>query len=187
MSNTVMLIHGAWLTPPSWERLQSRYQEQGYRVLAPVGRIVDHHDRLIRALREPPILIGHSYGGLIVQKLLDRGLGASGVSLAGVPIRGLLLLGIGTGIHAPNPRRPPLLLIAGESDLTIPPAIVRATFARQRRSPSPTAYKSFPGRSHFLLAEPGWEEVADYAIDWATHHAWKAPHTAPSPERRSLE
>lgn len=34
-----------------------------------------------------------------------------------------------------------------------------------------TAFKSFPRRSHFLMAEPGWEEVADYAIKWATEHA----------------
>jgi hypothetical protein len=32
--------------------------------------------------------------------------------------------------------------------------------------------KVFPGRSHFLFAEPGWEEVADYAIQWASEHQW---------------
>jgi pimeloyl-ACP methyl ester carboxylesterase len=79
-------------------------------------------------------------------------------------------VGIGTGIHARNPNRPPLLLIVGEKDITITPSIVQATFRKQRRSSSLTEFKSFPGRSHFLFAAPGWEEVADCAIQWAGKH-----------------
>jgi len=110
MSKTVMLIHGAWLTPAGWENFRGRYEAQSYKVLAPpwpyedvpieelrrspnrelkkltVGKIVDHYDKLVRARPEPPILIGHSYGGLVTQKLLDRGLGAAGVALDPVPI-----------------------------------------------------------------------------------------------------
>jgi hypothetical protein len=42
-----------------------------------------------------------------------------------------------------------------------------------------TAYKEFPGRSHFTAGEPGWEEVADFALTWATEHAsHKQPVTA---------
>lgn len=43
--------------------------------------IVDQYDAFIRALPEPPILIGHSFGGLFVQQLLDRGLGRAGIAL----------------------------------------------------------------------------------------------------------
>jgi alpha-beta hydrolase superfamily lysophospholipase len=79
-------------------------------------------------------------------------------------------LGIGTGIHAANPERAPLLLVAGEADRTVVPAMVQATYRKQRRAPSATELKSFPGRSHFLCTEPGWEEVADYALEWALAH-----------------
>jgi len=54
-----------------------------------IGKIVDHHERLIRALPEPPLLIGHSFGGLVVQMLLDRGLGAAGVAIDPAPSRGV--------------------------------------------------------------------------------------------------
>lgn len=46
-----------------------------------IGAITDHYDALIRALPEAPILVGHSFGGLIVQLLLDRGLGAAGLAI----------------------------------------------------------------------------------------------------------
>src|ERR1700741_563949 len=96
MSNTVLLIHGAWLNSASWDAVKARYEAEGYTVVAPdwpyddrspaelraaphpefrhMGqlRIIDHYDALIRPLPEPPILIGHSFGGVIVQHLLDR-------------------------------------------------------------------------------------------------------------------
>jgi len=114
MSKTIMLIHGAWLTPASWDRFRSRYEAQGYAVLAPpwpyvarpadelrrsldprlgklgVKQIVDHYEAAIRALPEPPILIGHSFGGLFVQLLLDRGLGAAGVAIDPAPPFGVM-------------------------------------------------------------------------------------------------
>lgn len=253
MSKTIVLIHGAWLTPLSWGRFQRRFEATGYNVVAPpwphtdmpieqlrgrpspelkkltVGKLVDHYEAVVRALPEAPILMGHSYGGLIVQKLLDRGLGVAGVVLDSVPMGGVLpsvrmlrsampvflklfgwnrvltmsfesfsstfaqtlpedmkrsyfdryiaptpgriyyqgAMAIGTGIESGNKTRPPLLLIAGEKDLTITPADVRATYLKQKRSPSLTEMKTFPGRSHFLAVEPGWEEVADFALEWA--------------------
>lgn len=266
MATTVMLIHGAWLTPLGWERFRSRYEGMGHTVLAPpwpledqpieelrrapdpalgrltIRRVVDHYAALIQALPAPPIIMGHSYGGLFTQLLLDRGLGAAGVALDPVPIRGVIptprtllsaapallawgswnrvmqmsfrqfatnfaqtlpeadkrpyyeryivgtpgrlywqaALSIGTGIHRRNPRRPPLLLIAGEADRTITPSLVRATYEAQRHAPSTTAFASFRGRSHFLFAEPGWEEVADRAIAWASEHALGGTPAAPS-------
>jgi alpha-beta hydrolase superfamily lysophospholipase len=93
-------------------------------------------------------------------------------------------LGIGTGIHARNPRRAPLLLVAGEADRTVVPAMVRAAYRKQRRAPSDTELKTFPGRSHFLCQEPGWEEVADYALDWAVAHLPERAEAPPARARR---
>ena len=88
---TIVLIHGLWLTPRSWEGWIDRYQKAGYKVLAPswpglegeveairkdpsplkglkLKTVVDHYDRIIRKLDTQPILMGHSFGGLIVQR-----------------------------------------------------------------------------------------------------------------------
>ena len=56
----------------------------------------------------------------------------------------------------------------------------RTTSSRRRRTPSAkhyrkssaiTEYKEFPGRSHYIIGQDGWEEVADYALDWALRAA----------------
>ena len=71
-----------------------------------------------------------------------------------------------------NDDRAPLLLIAGGSDHVVPPAVDRQASRRfQRKSQALTEYKEFPGRSHFTIGQEGWEEVADYALDWAVEHA----------------
>lgn len=253
MSKTIILIHGAWLTPSSLDLFRKRYESRGYDVLAPawplmdapadtlrdqpdprlggltLGRIVDHYAGVIASLPEAPILIGHSYGGLVVQMLLDRGLGAAGVSIEPAPAAGIKpgatalaaafpvfaawagwrrvlrmkratfgkyfandlpraqqdelfareivpapgriyyqsVLGLGSAINWKNPERAPLLLISATGDKTIEPSMVRQNLARYATSPALTAFKSFAGRSHFLIAAPGWEEVADYALGWA--------------------
>src|SRR5690606_1855594 len=123
-----IFIHGAWLTPASWELFRSRYAACGYTCLAPawpfedrtvddlrrapptelaaltIGRIVDHYAVLVRQLPEPPLLVGHSFGGLFVQMLLDRGLGTAGVAIAPVPPRGVWpgFASIRTALSAPG-------------------------------------------------------------------------------------
>jgi pimeloyl-ACP methyl ester carboxylesterase len=117
--DTIVLIHGLWMTPFSWEHWVQRYSDRGYRVLAPgwpgmdediealradpssvaglgVTEIVDHYDGLIRELEQPPIVMGHSFGGLFTQILLDRGLGAAGVAIDSAPVKGILLLPFST-------------------------------------------------------------------------------------------
>jgi pimeloyl-ACP methyl ester carboxylesterase len=61
-----------------------------------VQEIVDHHERLIRELDRPPVLLGHSYGGLFVELLLDRGLGRAGVAMSPAPPKGILKLPFST-------------------------------------------------------------------------------------------
>ena len=257
MSKTIVLVHGAWMSPLCWEHFMKRYEAAGYRCLAPswpgderpveelqrapvpelaglsVGKIVDHYERIIRELPEPPILIGHSFGGLFVQMLLDRGLGAAGVAIDPGPPRGVIprpialwaalpvflsplswrravrmslksfgwgfaqnlqgealraayeryvvptpgriyyqaALGIGTRVDWANSQRAPLLLTAGEKDRTAQPSMIRSAYRKYQRSRAVTAFKEFPGRTHWLIASEGWEEVADYALTWAREHA----------------
>lgn len=60
---------------------------------------------------------------------------------------------------------PPLLITAGERDHIIPPSLNRTNYERYSGA-STVAFKEFPGRDHFLIGEPGWEEVADYCLEW---------------------
>jgi alpha-beta hydrolase superfamily lysophospholipase len=66
--------------------------------------------------------------------------------------------------------RAPLLLIAGGADHVVPASIDQQTLKKYKSSQAVVDYKEFPGRSHFTIGQPGWEEVADYALDWATAH-----------------
>jgi pimeloyl-ACP methyl ester carboxylesterase len=111
----LMLIHGAWLSARSWERFADYFNRRGFGVSAPewprkrgdveelrehadelaglgLAEIVDHYEALIRELEQPPVLIGHSFGGLIVELLLDRGFGRAGVALSPAPPKGILVL-----------------------------------------------------------------------------------------------
>jgi hypothetical protein len=60
-----------------------------------------------------------------------------------------------------------LLLIGGGKDHTVPASVVKVAFKLLSKSKAVTEYREYPERAHFTLGEPGWEEVADYALDWA--------------------
>jgi pimeloyl-ACP methyl ester carboxylesterase len=115
----MVLVHGAWLSARSWENYSDYFAKRGFVVSTPewprktgdvedlrdsaeqsaglgVEEIVDHYDQLIRAFDQAPVLIGHSYGGLFVELLLDRGLGRAGVALSPAPPRGILTLPLST-------------------------------------------------------------------------------------------
>ena len=110
--DTIVLIHGLWTTPRSWEKWVERYEGRGYRVLAPaypglevevealrenpspiealtMPAIIEHLEGIIGELESPPILMGHSQGGVTVQILLDHGYGAAGVAIDSVPAEGV--------------------------------------------------------------------------------------------------
>jgi len=255
-AETIVLIHGMWMTPLSWEHWINHYADRGHRVLAPawpgldkepeelrrdpsplrgidVTNVVDHYDKIIRALDRPPIIIGHSFGGLVAQLLLDRGLGAAGVALGTAAPKGVLKLPFSTlrsswpalgnpanlkketpltpkqfhwcftnalsrdesdavyrryyipgsarpffqagfanfnpnaktKVNYKNPARAPLLLVTGAEDRICPPSVNKSNFKQQRKAPSATDHKEYPGRSHWP-GQDGWEEVADYALNW---------------------
>jgi len=113
--DTIVLIHGFWVTPRSWEHWISRYEAAGYRVLAPaypgfevevealnadprpiealtVPNVLSHLESIVKGLEAPPILMGHSAGGVFVQLLLDRGYGAVGVAINSAPTEGVKVI-----------------------------------------------------------------------------------------------
>ena len=249
---TVMLIHGAFVNARFWDPVKARYEAAGHTVLAPpwphddgepaalrahppaalagvgVGELVDHYATHARALPSPPALIGHSFGGLVVQLLLDQGVGRCGVAIHPAPPRGVpptwglvaanfpmvrnpfaagsirimdkahwaerfanglplaqaeaawealsiptpdrpffqaLTFSSSLAVRWHSDTRPPLLIYAGSGDRTVPVEVNRAN-ARMYRGAARTELREWPGRSHFTLGEPGWEEVADAAMAW---------------------
>lgn len=115
----IILIHGLWMTPLSWEGWKARYERAGHTVTTPswpgveggvealrrdpsplanlnARTIIDHYDKIIRNLDTQPIIMGHSFGGAFTQVLLDRGLGAAGVVIDSAPTKGVLSLPIST-------------------------------------------------------------------------------------------
>jgi hypothetical protein len=57
----------------------------------------------------------------------------------------------------------------------MPPAVNESNVKHYRHTKATTDYKEFPGRSHYTVGQDGWEEVADYALAWATEHATTRP------------
>jgi alpha-beta hydrolase superfamily lysophospholipase len=112
----IVLIHGLWMTPLSWQGWKERFESRGHQVLAPgwpgiddrdvqairedpsaleglgLEEVTDHYEAIVRRLDAPPIIMGHSFGGLVTQILLDRGLGAAGVGVCSSPFKGILAL-----------------------------------------------------------------------------------------------
>ena len=71
--------------------------------------------------------------------------------------------------------RSPLLSIAGAEDWQVPAALVRANFRKYEQSSAETEYKEFAGRSHLIMAQASWEEVAEFALTWGrTQYLWIA-------------
>jgi len=261
--DTVVLVHGLWMTPRSWEAWVPYLEGKGYRVLTPgypgfevevealredpsviasltVPQTVAHLAETITALEQPPIIIGHSFGGTLTQLLLDRGCGAAGVVIDSAPTEGVRVSppsqirslfpflknpanrhrAVGftpeefhyafantlsreesdrvyeryhiaapgnwvwayglianfkpghqeTWVNYKNDSRAPLLFIAGGEDHIMPPSVNRSN-AKHYTSDTVTEFEEFPGRSHWTCAEPGWEAVADRAVEWASAQA----------------
>ncbi|HUA09848.1 MAG TPA: alpha/beta fold hydrolase [Candidatus Acidoferrales bacterium] len=260
--NTIVLIHGLWMTPLAWEHWVTRYEARGFRVLTPgypgiepgeagvaalredasaiahvgVQDVMDHLTLIIRELESPPIIMGHSFGGTFAQMLVGNGLGAAGVSLDGAGVRGVTAMpfseirstlpvlinpenrhravpltekqfhyaftntlseeqsraayeryaaptparilfegGFMNFTHDPaltfdftNGDRAPLLFVSGGSDHILPPAVQEQNFKKcAEHSSAIAAHKVFPGRDHYTCGEAGWEQVADFALDWS--------------------
>ena len=269
--DTIVLIHGFWVTPRSWEDWIARYEAKGYRVIAPsypgfevevealnadptpienltVEAVVDRLETVVRELDAPPIIMGHSAGGVFTQLLLDRGYGAAAVALNSAPTEGVKVVPLSqlrsafpvlrnpanrhkavgftfeqwqyaftngfpedearrlyeryhipasgnvfwgsvlanihpgkdaTHVDYRNDDRAPLLFISATDDHLMPPSVQRSN-AKHYKSATVTEIKEYPG-PHLLPSAPGWEQVADDALEWAPDHAraWSAER-APS-------
>jgi non-heme chloroperoxidase len=115
----VVFIHGLWLLPSSWDRWATLFEEAGYTALTPgwpddpetveeanahpevfankgVGQVADHFDEIIAGLETKPVVIGHSFGGLLTQILAGRGRSAASVAIDPAPFQGVLPLPFST-------------------------------------------------------------------------------------------
>jgi pimeloyl-ACP methyl ester carboxylesterase len=260
--DTIVLVHGFWVTPRSWEHWIERYQQRGFTVLAPAypgyevevealnanpspieavtaPQIIEHLENVVRAVPTPPIIIGHSAGGAFTQILLDHGFGAAGVAINSAPTEGVravplsqvrstfpvlknpanhhkavgftheqwhyaftntfsdeeslrlyeryhipasgrILFNSVLANYEPGPQdiwvdyhndaRAPLLFISGSEDHLMPPKVQQSN-AKHYKSKTITEVKTFDGFAHLLPAQQGWEDIADYALEWALSHA----------------
>ena len=78
-----------------------------------------------------------------------------------------------TWVNFKNDERAPLLFIAGGVDHVMPAAVNRSNFEHYK-SAAHTDYKEFEGRSHYTCGQPGWEDVAKYALNWCNEHTGRA-------------
>jgi pimeloyl-ACP methyl ester carboxylesterase len=259
MATTIVMIHGAWVNGHCFDAWCDRYRAKGYECVTPpwphqegtvaelrattdpelarvgVTEIVDSYEAFIKTLPEPPILMGHSFGGLFVQLLLDRGVGAVGVAIDPAPPRGILpggkairanlpaltkwrgghkvltitedhfdwgfangmpaadrhaaweeytvptpgriffqaayaMFNHATRVHWHNGTRAPLLIIAGQDDRTVTAKMNLRNYRKYRHSDAVTDFRIYEDRSHSTILEPGWEKIADDALDWAEGH-----------------
>lgn len=124
-STPVVFIHGLWLHATSWQPWLELFRSRGYSATAPrwPGEPVDvllarehpeavagigiedvtaHYAGYIDRLPEPPVLIGHSFGGMIAEKLLGQGRGRAAVAIDAAQIKGVLPLPL-SSLHATLP------------------------------------------------------------------------------------
>ena len=80
-----------------------------------------------------------------------------------------------TYVNFRNEERAPLLFIAGGEDNLMPPAVNQSNVWHYRHAKSVTEYREFFNRSHYTVGQDGWEEVADYALEWAEANAATRP------------
>ena len=114
---TVVFIHGLWLLPSSWDAWRQRFAEAGFATLTPswpddpetveearanpqvfakktIGQVADHVEQVVARVTGKPVVIGHSFGGLLAQIIAGRGLSAASVAIDPAPFRGVLPLPI---------------------------------------------------------------------------------------------
>lgn len=115
MAKHVVFIHGLWIHSAAWKAWQDLFEARGYTTSAPgwpgdldtveatranpdglnnqgISEICHHYADIIEGLDEMPIVVGHSFGGLIAQELLANNLVAAAVAIDPAPVKGVLVL-----------------------------------------------------------------------------------------------
>jgi non-heme chloroperoxidase len=253
----VAFVHGLWLLPNSWDNWVTYFEAAGFTTVTPgwpddpetteeaaahpevfagkgIGEIADYVASVISGLDQKPIIIGHSFGGLLTQILAGRGLAFASVAVDPAPFRGVLPLPYsalkvasvalrnptnrhkavpltfdqfrygfanvvpeseaqelyekysvpGPGeplfqaaaanfnpwseakVDHENPDRGPMLVMSGEKDHTVPPAVAHYEYKLQAKNPGVTEFASVANRGHSLTIDSGWEEVANTALEF---------------------
>lgn len=251
----VVMIHGMWSQPAVWHPFKTFFESKGFRVLTPQLR---HHDALqhekphaelgrtsirdyvddilamVKGLKHPPILIGHSMGALVAQLVSARTLVRATVLLASAPIAGkarmlhldgwrilgpqvahplawckarypsfsTMRYGLFNGLSESRSRhmfdqmvwesgraiyeicfhmfdrhrsvhiqpeeiQTPLLFLTGTEDRLTPMGIGERT---ARHFGANALFEAIQGRAHWLISEPGWEDVANKSLDFINWH-----------------
>jgi len=111
----VVFVHGLWLHASSWGPWAELFRESGYEPLTPgwpgtadtveetrrdpgraagkgIDDIVEHYAQVIAGLEARPVVVGHSFGGLIAQRLLGQDLAAAAVAIDPAPAKGVIFL-----------------------------------------------------------------------------------------------
>jgi pimeloyl-ACP methyl ester carboxylesterase len=255
-SKQILFITGAFISHHCWDEWKLFFEQKGFTTLAPswlykdappevlrarhpdaqlaslrLIELINYFEQIARSFSEPPLIIGHSIGGLIAQLLLQRNAARAAIAIHPVPPQGIFSfkfsfiraawgpLGLfrpagktfmmsfpqwqyaftngmpldwqekGYQLAIPESRhivrdaitkaarvdwtKPhvPLLFIAGGADHTIPASINYDNYRRYKNEHSIRHYKSFEGRNHYVLNQPGWQEVATYIMDWLNKQA----------------
>jgi non-heme chloroperoxidase len=111
----VVFVHGLWLLSSSWQKWRELFETNGYTTVAPgwpddpatvqearanpdvfahkkVQQVTDHYLNAISELDRKPAVVGHSFGGLIAQKIAGEGVSTATVSIDNAPFKGVLPL-----------------------------------------------------------------------------------------------
>jgi pimeloyl-ACP methyl ester carboxylesterase len=247
----IVFVHGLFQNSHSWHNWKAYFESRGYQVHAPsypyhqgppdslnhridprltsldFQQVLDYMSAYVDSLPQKPILVGHSIGGLVMQKLVEAGKVSMGIALAPANPRGISVSDwkyLRSNFRMVNPLRrrdkvcrPPLrwfrytffntisdslarsehrqffvpesriiaksstargqeidftklhvpmLFISGEKDNDLPPSLIYKNFKAYTDPESIRQYYQFPGKSHYIASEPGWEDVASYVHEW---------------------
>ena len=248
----IVFITGAFVSSACWDEWTAYFTSKGYTCYAPswpykdapaeilrqrhpdanvasngLASVADFYADFCRKLPEKPILIGHSFGGLMTQMLLQRDGAAAGVAIDSGPPQFLLstkfsfiksiykAFGLFTDVNKtylmsfedwqyvftnglpldeqkesyeklliPESKRlfrealtsvasidykkphVPLLFTAGSNDHIVPASLNYSNYKKYKDTNSITDYKEFAGRTHFVLGQKNWQEVADFILNW---------------------
>ena len=181
--DTIVMIHGFWVTPRSWEHWKEHYAAKGFTVLTPaypgfevevealradptpieqlqVPEIINMLENMIGKLDRPPIIIGHSAGGVFTQILLDHGFGAAGVAVNSAPTEGVKVVPLseiksGWPIQKPGEPASSRRVHAGAVALRVREHAERGRVASAVRAvPHPGFRQGLLGEAHWRTSTP---------------------------------